>query len=173
MTPLLQVSPSKIDRERVIPMSPELVHALASILRRIRGPNGTVPLVERYDRHERTFSEPLPYLFQRAIGSRRIVHGAHTVLTLLRRAAERASITEVDGQQVIFTAHDFRRIFATEIVNGGLPIHIGAKLLGHLDLKTTQRYLAIYPEEDQALRDLPRSPSSRTPRRRVPGAHGC
>lgn len=147
VTPLLQVSPSKIDRERVIPMSPELVHALASILRRIRGPNGTVPLVERYDKHERTFSEPLPYLFQRALGSRRIVQGAHTVLRLLRRGAERAAITEVDGQQVVFTAHDFRRIFATEIVNGGLPIHIGAKLLGHLDLKTTQRYLAIYPEE--------------------------
>jgi integrase len=28
-----------------------------------------------------------------------------------------------------FTPHDFRRLFATDIVNGGLPIHIGAALL--------------------------------------------
>lgn len=146
-TPLLQISPSKTDRERVIPMSPELVHVLARILRRIRGPAGTVPLVQRYDAYERVFSEPLPYLFQRVIGSRRVVMGRSGVLKLLTRAADRAGLTEVDGQAVRFTAHDFRRIFATEIVNSGLPIHIGAKLLGHLDLNTTQRYVAVYPEE--------------------------
>jgi len=32
-------------------------------------------------------------------------------------------------------------------VNGGLPIHIAAKLLGHLDLNTTQGYVAVYPQE--------------------------
>lgn len=147
ITPLLQISPSKIDRERVIPMSPELVHVLAKVLRRVRGPDGTVPLVQRYDRYERVFSEPLPYLFQRYRGSRRVVHAGGSVLRVLTRAAERAGLTEVDGKPVRFTAHDFRRIFATEIVNSGLPIHIGAKLLGHLDLQTTQRYVAIYPEE--------------------------
>lgn len=40
-----------------------------------------------------------------------------------------------------------RHIFATETVNGGLPIHIAAKLLGHLDLNTTQGYVAVYPQE--------------------------
>ena len=30
-----------------------------------------------------------------------------------------------------FTPHDFRRIFATDLVNNGLLIHIGAALLGH------------------------------------------
>ena len=39
------------------------------------------------------------------------------------------------------------RVFSTETVNGGLPIHIAAKLLGHLDLNTTQGYVAVYPEE--------------------------
>ncbi len=147
VTPLLQVSPSKTDRERVIPMSPELVHVLARILRRIRGRGGVVPLVARYDSYERVFSEPLPFLFQRALGQRRVVHGHAFVLKLLRRAAERAGLAEVDGQPLHFTPHDFRRIFATEIVNSGLPIHIGAKLLGHMDLSTTQRYVAVYPEE--------------------------
>lgn len=32
-------------------------------------------------------------------------------------------------------------------VNGGLPIHIAAKLLGHLSLQTTQGYVAVYPEQ--------------------------
>ena len=53
-------------------MSPELVHVVASILRRIKSPGGTVPLVQRYDGYERVFSEPLPYLFQRSLGSRRV-----------------------------------------------------------------------------------------------------
>ena len=147
VTPLLQISPSKTDRERVIPMSPELVHVLARILRRIKGRGSVVPLVARYDTYERAFSEPLPFLFQRSLGQRLVVHGHAFVLKLLTRAAERAGIAEVDGQPVHFTPHDFRRIFATEIVNSGLPIHIGAKLLGHMDLNTTQRYVAVYPEE--------------------------
>src|SRR5258708_31531586 len=31
--------------------------------------------------------------------------------------------------------------------NSGLPIHIAARLLGHLDLNTTQGYVAVYPAE--------------------------
>ena len=46
-----------------------------------------------------------------------------------------------------FAPHDSRRIFSTETVNSGLPIRIAAKLLGHLDLNTTQGYVAVYPEE--------------------------
>jgi hypothetical protein len=38
-------------------------------------------------------------------------------------------------------------LFATEIVNAGLPIHIGAALLGHLDLRTTQGYVAVFRED--------------------------
>ncbi|MFF0465668.1 tyrosine-type recombinase/integrase [Streptomyces mexicanus] len=46
-----------------------------------------------------------------------------------------------------FTPHDFRRLFATEIVDGGLPIRIGAALLGHLILQTTQGYVAAFNED--------------------------
>jgi len=45
-----------------------------------------------------------------------------------------------------FTPHDMRRIFATETVNGGLPLHIAQKLLVRLDLNTTQGYVAVYRE---------------------------
>jgi hypothetical protein len=36
---------------------------------------------------------------------------------------------------------------ARDLVNNGLPIHNGAKLLGHLDLQTTQGYVAVFEED--------------------------
>ncbi|WP_406275864.1 site-specific integrase [Nocardia sp. NBC_00881] len=47
---------------------------------------------------------------------------------------------------VQFTPHDFRRLFATELVNNGLPIHIGAALLGHMNIQTTRGYVAVFDE---------------------------
>ncbi|GAP55141.1 hypothetical protein AHiyo6_17060 [Arthrobacter sp. Hiyo6] len=46
-----------------------------------------------------------------------------------------------------FTPHDFRRLFATDLVNHGLPIHIGAALLGHLDVQTTHGYVTDFQED--------------------------
>ena len=45
-----------------------------------------------------------------------------------------------------YTAHDFRRMFLTEAVTGGLPIHIAARVLGHRSLNTTQAYLAVFQD---------------------------
>jgi hypothetical protein len=39
------------------------------------------------------------------------------------------------------------RLFATELVNNGLPIHIGAALLAHLNLETTRGYVAVFGED--------------------------
>jgi len=47
---------------------------------------------------------------------------------------------------VRFTPHDFRRLFTTELVGAGLPLHIAASLLGHLSLDTTRGYTAVFPE---------------------------
>ena len=49
-------------------------------------------------------------------------------------------------QPVRFTPHDFRRLFTTELVGAGLPLHIAASLLGHLSLDTTRGYTAVFPE---------------------------
>lgn len=46
-----------------------------------------------------------------------------------------------------FTPHDFRRLFSTDIVNHGLPIHIGAALLGQLDIQTAQGYVTLFNED--------------------------
>jgi len=144
---LLQIAPSKRDRERALPICPELSHVLAEIVTRIRRGDGAVPVVPRFDPLEKTLSVPLPYLFQRNWRSQGAVMNPGTLGALLKRASIRAGLTTKDGAPLSFTPHDFRRLFATEAVNGGLPIHIAAKLLGHLDLNTTRGYVAVYPEE--------------------------
>lgn len=146
---LLVVAPSKTDRERVIPMSAELFHVIAQVIRRHRDKHGTVPIATRYDLHEKIWSPPLPYLFQRQQGSTK----AHVALShaavsrMIKRRCEALAAENPAFAGATFTPHDFRRLFTTELLNNGLPIHIGAALLGHLSLQTTRGYAAVFPED--------------------------
>jgi integrase len=149
---LLQIAPSEMDRERVIPVCPELAHALARIVARVRGDSEALPLAQRWDPHEQVFSPPLPFQFQRRQNGSQCVMGWSSIVGLLDRAARNAGLRDVDGQSLFFRPHDLRRIFATDAVNGGLPVHIAAKLLGHLDINTTQGYVAVY--DDQVIRHV-------------------
>lgn len=141
---LLVVAPSKTDRERVIPMSAELFTVIAAIIRRH---GGQVPVVRRYDPHERETLPPLPYLFQRPAHGGTAVIAAGTVVRALQRLCERIAQTDPAFTDTVFTPHDFRRILATELANSGLPIHIGAALLGHLNVQTTRGYVAVFDED--------------------------
>lgn len=147
VVPLLQVAPSKIDAERVFPISPELAHVFAQIIERVRAEHPTIPLCPRYDTLERTWGPPLPHLFQRPVGGTHQVFSPASVRNWLNRTLERADLRDVDGTPIRFVPHDFRRLFATEVVNTGLPIHIAAAVLGHRTLDTTRGYTAVYPEE--------------------------
>ncbi|WP_199840248.1 tyrosine-type recombinase/integrase [Streptomyces viridochromogenes] len=144
---LLVVAPSKNERERVIPMSPELFHAIAQVVRRQTKDGRPIPLLSRYDPQERTWSEPMPFLFQRQIGTVHSVLAPNTVVRMLSRRCEEIAQTNKAFEDATFTPHDFRRLFATEVVNGGLPVHIGAALLGHMNLQTTQGYVAVFAED--------------------------
>jgi hypothetical protein len=55
---LLVIAPSKTDRERAIPMSAELLHVIACIIRRLTRDRSTVPLATRFDKIERVTSDP-------------------------------------------------------------------------------------------------------------------
>jgi hypothetical protein len=145
---LLIIAPSKTDRERVIPMSAELFTVIAAIIRRHLKAGPTIRLLKRYDLHERTWSEPMPFLLQRRAGGvASTVMSFHTVWRLIRRACEELGKTRPEFAGLMFSAHDFRRLFATELVNSGLPIHIGAALLGHLSLQTTRGYVAVFNDD--------------------------
>ena len=145
--PLLQIAPSKSDSERVLLIPPELAHVLARVKQRVRGHSGIIPLVVRYDIYERTTTAPMPFLFQRQHGTQRRVISANTLADMITQLINHAGLTGLDGQPLHLTPHDFRRVFATEAVAGGLPIHIVAKLLGHESLTTTEAYTAVYPHD--------------------------
>lgn len=147
VVPLLQIVPSKTDRERLLVVSPELAEVLTAVIARGRGDHEHLPLVSRYDGTERLHSPPLPFLFQRPWGLSSHCFTHHYVRVLLDRLVAAAGLTATDGTPLRFTPHDFRRIFATEAVASGLPIHIAAKLLGHQTLATTQIYVAIYDSD--------------------------
>lgn len=145
VVPLLHIVPSKTDQERLIPMSPELVKVLVEIQRRARGTGQTAPLSIRYDPNEKIFGDPLPHLFARLIGPTQIVLSYNYVWRVLNLISEHADLSDA-GSPVTFTPHDFRRLFATDLVGTGLPLHIVSTLLGHLNLETTRGYTAVFPE---------------------------
>jgi integrase len=146
VVPLLHITPSKLDTERLVPMTPELVSVLLAVVRRVRGDEERIPLSIRYDPHDRIHGAALPHLFSRPVGARHEVLSNHYVRTILNATAHAAGLTD-NGQPIRFTPHDFRRLFTTEPVGAGLPIHIAATLLGHLNLDTTRGYTAVFPEQ--------------------------
>ena len=148
IVPLLQIVPSKTDSERLLLVSPELAHVLASIISRLRAAgNGAVALVRRYDSHELITGPALPHLFQRRRGFRNEVITRTTAQKLLNMTMARAGLTDATGAPLHCTPHDFRRMFATDAVTGGLPVHIAARLLGHQNLSTTQAYIAVFQDD--------------------------
>jgi site-specific recombinase XerC len=144
---LLVIAPSKSDRERVIPMSAELFAVVAAIIRRHTQRAGAIPMTSRYDTHEKIHTPAMPFLFQRRHGNTYRTLGQHTVLQSLQRRCTALAETHPEFGHARFTPHDFRRLFATDVVNNGLPIHIGAALLGHLNLETTRGYVAVFEED--------------------------
>lgn len=147
VVPMLQITPSKTDKERLLVIAPELASVFAEIISYVRDGQQSIPLVSRYDQAERQHSPPLPFLFQRRWGVRDIAITYMRVTELLNDLVAAANITNTDGTLARFSPHDFRRIFATEAVASGLPVHITAKILGHESIATTQTYLAIYDHD--------------------------
>jgi len=147
IVPMLQIAPSKTDAERLLLVSPELGEVLAAIIHRVRGGRATLPLVPAYDPYERTWSAPMPFLFQRPRGPERRAISRTTLRQFLLHVLAVSGLTDASNKPLEFTPHDFRRLFATEALRSGLPPHIAAKILGHADLGTTMGYAAIYAED--------------------------
>jgi len=147
LIPLLQIAPSKTDTERLLVISPELADVLSEIITRIRGKDGTVPLVTAYDYHERVWNPPMPLLFQRGHGGERHAIGGPAIRDLISDALASTGITDASGKPLRFVPHDFRRIFITDAIMHGMPPHIAQLVAGHRDIGVTLGYKAVYPEE--------------------------
>jgi integrase-like protein len=148
IVPLLQIAPSKTDAERLLVVSPELADVLATIIRRVRDHTGAIPLVAAYDDRERIWSPPMPLLFQRRFGSEHRTINAGAIRAMLTAALAHTGLTDpATGGPLHFTPHDFRRLFITDAILGGLPPHIAQVIAGHRDINITLGYKAVYPDE--------------------------
>ncbi len=116
LVPLLQIAPSKTDTERLLLVSPELADVLSAIISRLRGPAGTVPLTVSYDVRERVWNPPMPLLLQRGIGSENRAFTPTAIRKLLISALAATGLTEAAGDPLMFSPHDFRRIFVTDAI---------------------------------------------------------
>lgn len=144
--PLLQIAPSKTDQERIFPCSPELTTTLARLVEFV-SIDGRVPLCCRIDTQERQVSAPMPHLIQIREGGRSRVINQCTVRKWLSELANSMALKDADGTSLHFTPHDFRRIFITDIVNAGFPIHLAAKMVGHNNIEVTRGYTAVYQKD--------------------------
>jgi integrase len=147
LVPLLQITPSKTDQERLLLISPELADVLAAIVARVSVKDGAIPLVPSYDDLERIWRPPLPLLLQHRVHSEYRPINRPVVNRLINDALARLGETTPDGDPIRFQPHDFRRIFITDAVLNGLPPHIAQIIVGHSDINTTMGYKAIYPTE--------------------------
>ena len=147
LIPLLQITPSKTDAERLLVITPELADVLSTIIGRIRGENPDVPLVVSYDKNERIYRPPMPLLFQyrRRLENRAVAESA--LRGYLDQALTATGITDRSGNPMRYTFHDFRRLFITDAIMHGMPPHIAQLVAGHRDINTTMGYKAVYPEE--------------------------
>jgi hypothetical protein len=147
LVPLLQITPSKTDAERLLVIAPDLADVLSTIIARIRGGRLDVPLVVSYDKNERVYNPPMPLLFQwrRRLDNRAV---SETVLrTYLDHALTAIGVKDAAGQPMRYTFHDFRRLFITDAIANGMPPHIAQLVAGHREINTTMGYKAVYPEE--------------------------
>jgi hypothetical protein len=148
LIPLLQITPSKTDAERLLVVSPELAEVLSSVIRRNQDPRGALPLVSAYDEYERVWLGPAPLLFQRRINGEHHAFAYSTTLKILTAAVARSGLIDpVEGRPLHYTPHDFRRMFITDAILNGLPPHIAQIVAGHQDINVTLGYKAVYPDE--------------------------
>ncbi len=84
-----------------------------------------------------------------------LIFPSSTGTKILRRRLERAFSKAVkDAKLEDFHFHDLRHTFATRLAQAGVDLYRIAKLLGHNDISTTQRYAHHCPESLRGVVDL-------------------
>jgi integrase len=124
--PLLQVAPSKTDSERLLLVSPEPADILPKIMPRLRGPGGAIPVVSTYESTSGSGTRRCRCLFQRDIGTEHRAFTPTALRKLLINALAATELTDTVGEPLIFSPHDFRRIFVTDAIMSTAPCPLSA-----------------------------------------------
>ena len=142
---LLHVKPSKIDRARVIPIGDGLGRVLAQIIAHVKRfyRAERVPPCDHWDAREKRPLPTAPYLLQGVGHPSPIASSA--IRDRLARVSRLAGARRADGSQLVLRPHDCRRLFASELLNNNVPVHVIGALLGHASLDTVMVYAKLYP----------------------------
>jgi len=119
------VMESKNKEKRTLPLNDNAVDILKTVLSESKVLN-----VEGYIftlKGRKLIKQQLQYYFNKAVKQAKIAH---------------------------FRFHDTRHTFATRLVQEGVDLYKVSKLLGHKDIKTTQRYAHHYPESLRSAVDI-------------------
>lgn len=150
IVPLLQIAPSKTDKERLLLINPELADVLSAVITRVRKPDGTILSIPVYDMHEKVWNDPRPVLYQWAAsgeGGESNAISNNSVRKAVNETLTASGLLDKSGRPLRVQLHDFRRIFITDAILNGLPPHIAQVIAGHDSINTTMGYAAIYPED--------------------------
>jgi integrase len=142
---LLHVKPSKYDRARVIPIGDGLGRVIAQIIDHVKRfyRADRVPACDHWDSKEKVPWPTAPYLLQGVGHPSPIAYSA--IRDRLARVSRAAGATRSDGSELVLRPHDCRRMFASELLNNNVPVHVIQALLGHAGLDTVMVYAKLYP----------------------------
>jgi len=142
---LLHVKPSKFDRARVIPIGDGLGRVIAQIISHVKRfyRSDRVPACDHWDAKEKVPWPTAPYLLQGVGHPSPIAYSA--VRDRLARVSRAAGTKRSDGSELVLRPHDCRRMFASELLNNNVPVHVIQALLGHAGLDTVMVYAKLYP----------------------------
>ncbi len=116
---MLRVNKGKGGKDRVVPMGKHAIKCLREYITKAR------PRLTKKNRKAR-------HLFINRYGN---PSSGQVVAIMIRTFARQAKLKKR------VTAHTFRHTFATALVKNGADITAVQKMLGHVDLKTTQQYI--------------------------------
>lgn len=150
--PAMTVNPGKLDRERIVGLTPEALRALHALIIRTRERYGTSPLVQRADWHEGTDNPPARLIFHTV--SRRIHIGPsreHFAGLLSRVTAHYDAHFQPEAPVGKISPHHMRRLFASDLGRRGVDILAIGEILGHAHTQSTDTYLHMSEAEALAV----------------------
>jgi hypothetical protein len=129
----------------VIPIGDGLGRVLAQIIAHVKRfyRADHVPACDHWDSHEKRPRPTAPYLLQGVGHPSPIAYSA--VRLRLARVSRLAGARRADGSPLLPRPHDCRGLFASELLNNNVPVHVIGALLGHASVDTVMVYAKLYP----------------------------
>lgn len=153
LIPTLDVNPSKMDRARLIGLTPQVLKALHALVMRTRARYGHSPMVTRADWHEHLDQPPARLIFL-AVSRRTYVGPSREFYAALLSRVVTHYNTHYNPPAPLpkVTPHQLRRLFASDLAERGADVLAIQSILGHATLSTTGIYTHL--DEMKAIAEI-------------------